>query len=173
MLIGITGRAGSGKDTVADHLMRVHNFGKYSMAQPLKEMLKVIGVPCDTQEEKAATNPVFGVTNRYLAQTLGTEWMRNCIAEDGWIRLAEKEIREWCGSLVIPDIRYNNEAEMIIDHGGLILQINRPYQENIAGSHVSESGIIPEYVSYIVNNDGTIPQLLAMIDAIILTGTPL
>jgi len=169
-LIGITGKAGSGKDTVADYLVREHGFIKYSLAAPLKAMLKAIGVPCETQEEKAAINPIFGVTNRYMAQSLGTEWMRECIAQDGWLRLARRFIdtqRELSrlsedgtpGGVVVADIRYDNEAQMIRSMGGTIWRIERG-SADIAGAHVSEAGIDPALVDRWIHNTHTINDLI-------------
>ena len=40
MILGICGRAGSGKDTVADILVRDHGFVKIAIADPLKRVLK-------------------------------------------------------------------------------------------------------------------------------------
>lgn len=176
-LIGITGKAGSGKDTAADYLVREHGYRKYALAGPLKAMLRAIDVPCDTQEEKAAINPVFGVTNRYLAQSLGTEWMRECVAEDGWLRLARQYIetqRELSrlsedGSprgVVVADIRYDNEAEMIKKMGGTILKINRR-TEDIAGSHVSETGISPIYIDWVYDNDKSVDALFFAVQTIL------
>ncbi len=42
MLIGISGLAGSGKDTSADHLVKNHNFVKVSFADPLKRVARDI-----------------------------------------------------------------------------------------------------------------------------------
>lgn len=42
MIIGIAGRAGSGKDTVADLLVRDHRFVKIAFADPLKRICKKV-----------------------------------------------------------------------------------------------------------------------------------
>jgi hypothetical protein len=130
--IGLTGRAGVGKDTVADYLVANHGFRKYSLAGPLKEMLKVIGVDCDNRETKELPHPVFGVSPRRMAQTLGTEWMRDCVATDGWLRVADRYVEEirrvnahnddqtYCEGVVFSDVRFENEAEFIRERGTLI-----------------------------------------------------
>jgi hypothetical protein len=40
MIVGILGRAGSGKDTVADHLSKAHTFQKVALADPLKRIAR-------------------------------------------------------------------------------------------------------------------------------------
>lgn len=163
-LIGIAGNAGSGKDMLADYLVERHGFRKYAMAGPLKAMLRAIGVFTDTQEQKAEVNPIFNVTNRSLAQTLGTEWMRYQVCEDGWIRLAVAEIRaqralaalsadNYPHGVVISDVRYDNEAEMVLEQGGLVVRVFRPGAEG--DGHVSEAGVSERFASRTLVNWGT------------------
>lgn len=172
-LIGITGNAGSGKDMLADYLVTHRGFRKYAMAGPLKAMLRAIGVFTDTQEQKAAINPVFGVTNRHLAQTLGTEWMRDQVCADGWIRIAEAEIDtqraisalsadNYPHGIVVSDIRYDNEAKMILDQGGIVIRIHRPGAEG--DGHVSEAGISEHLVSRTLVNWGMPDEACAKIE---------
>ena len=42
MIIGICGLIGSGKDTIADYLIRKHNFQKISFADKLKDSVSVM-----------------------------------------------------------------------------------------------------------------------------------
>jgi len=49
MIIGIAGNAGSGKDTVADHLVKNHGFVKVSLADPLKRIVRDVFAFTDEQ----------------------------------------------------------------------------------------------------------------------------
>lgn len=148
-IIGLTGKAGVGKDTVADYLVANHGFRKYSLAGPLKEMLKVIGVDCDNRETKELPHHVFGVSPRRMAQTLGTEWMRDCVATDGWLRLADQHIKTTMElenladvpsvkGIVFSDVRFENEADFIRQRGTLV-----HVMRDVAAveAHPSEAGI--------------------------------
>lgn len=157
LLIGFTGKARSGKDTIGKHLIEQHGFGGYAMARPLKMMLGAIGYPEEryqTTEEKESIIPLLGVSYRHLAQTLGTEWMRKCVAEDGWVLLAREAIRTardvGLAGLVITDIRFENEAAIVRDEGGVVVHVisNRNFALSAATqAHSSEAGVA------VANND--------------------
>jgi hypothetical protein len=164
-IIGLTGKAGVGKDTVADYLVKNHGFRKYSLAGPLKEMLKVIGVECDNRETKELPHPIFGVFPRRMAQTLGTEWMRNCVAADGWLRLADQFIADFrtfsaddknapeVQGIVFSDVRFENEAEFIRPRGTLVHVMRNT--EAVA-AHSSEAGVEFKDCDRCLLNDKTI-----------------
>ena len=88
-LIGICGKARSGKDTAADYIVEECGFNKYSMADPIRSMLDSIGVDPSFNKEDPVDR--FGKSPRQMMQTLGTEWMRNTVNEDGWLNLAKIE----------------------------------------------------------------------------------
>jgi adenylate kinase family enzyme len=162
-IIGLTGKAGVGKDTVADHLVKEYGFVKYSFAKPLKDMLKVIGVDCDNRETKELPHPTFGVSPRSMAQTIGTEWMRNCVAANGWILLAEKFIQAVqennryderpVNGIVFSDCRFENEAVMVRQCGTL-LHVHR--KVDAVQEHASENGIVFRDVDRHLLNDKTV-----------------
>lgn len=118
-LIGFAGQARSGKTTASQHLLTVlpHYWTTAAFADPIKDMLRVMGVSCE-DEFKDVVHPVFGKTPRYLMQTLGTQWGRNMVGNDTWVKhFAEKH-----GSnlVVVSDVRYPNEANLVREYGKLI-----------------------------------------------------
>lgn len=155
-VIGLTGRAGTGKDTVADRLVSHYGFVKCSFAGPLKAMLKAIGVDCENRETKELPHQVFGVSPRRMAQTLGTEWMRNSVVQDGWIRLAEQFVQQVqdVQGVVFQDVRFENEATFIRSQGTLI-HIEGRMVEAVA-AHESEKGIVFRDVDRCLLNNKTI-----------------
>lgn len=80
MLIGITGKKYSGKDTAGSRLAREHGFTKYALADSLKKAIKEIFMLNDDQlwgYLKKAVDSRWGVTPRKLLQTIGTELFRS------------------------------------------------------------------------------------------------
>lgn len=119
-LIGISGRAGSGKDTVAG---LVPGSRRFSFADPLKEFCQqVFGWDRETlwgpselrnkpderyprecgyelHQGDGSTCPACRgqqqyLTPRYALQTLGTEWGRHCFP-DVWAQLGVRRAQEW------------------------------------------------------------------------------
>lgn len=140
MIIGITGKAGSGKDTVADFLCVERGYSKYSWAAPIKAALAAMGFPEPTDRDlKEAVIPGLGVSWRHLAQTLGTEWGRKQVHPDLWVMLAAHRMTE---RTVVADVRFENEAAMIREKGGFILHlVGRQADLGGHAGHESESGV--------------------------------
>lgn len=159
MLIGICGRAGAGKSTLA----KVLNAPTVSFATPLKNMLKCLGL---TDEHlygslKEVPLPDFGgKTTRYLMQTLGTEWGRNLVDENLWANRFATEVQNHSSGLVLcDDVRYVSEIETIRRLGGFLVEIRRPGIEK--GVHSSETLDFSSFGIPFVINDST-PEVLAV-----------
>ena len=88
-LIGLTGPAGCGKDTIANFLMETHGFVQIALADPLRDGLKAMLGVTDEQlhrrDLKEAPIDWIGRSPRELLQTLGTEWGREHVAADLWL----------------------------------------------------------------------------------------
>jgi RecA/RadA recombinase len=132
--IGIIGKAGSGKSTVANHLVANHGFAVGQFAHKLKDIVcEVYGwdrariedldykeeVPWLTDGPQCPGPTGSGMTRRQVLQHVGTEGFRYC-AQDTWIRY---EMNALCGGpslIVFPDVRFGNEAGAIRAMGGQI-----------------------------------------------------
>lgn len=149
LLIGIAGPARSGKDTAATGIIKQlgASWSRASFADPMKLMLNTIGV--DTSDEaKDLPSNQFGVSTRRMLQTLGTEWGRDLIGEDFWVDVFRR--MNAGRRIVVPDVRFENEAQLVRDHGALIHIMGRG---GIAGDHVSESPLGIKAGDYVIQND--------------------
>lgn len=164
-LIGLTGAAGSGKDTAVDYLVDRYGWRKVSFAQPLKDglcaMLGWSPEQLNDREWKETPLPSIGKSPRQLMQTIGTEWGRELVHPDLWLILARARITKYleCGcDVVVSDVRFDNEAELIRSMGGTIVHISRA---GIAGvtPHASESGVTLLAADMGLLNDGTVAEL--------------
>lgn len=173
-LIGIAGRAGAGKDTIADYLVREHGFTKVSWATPLKDALAAMGFPEPAnRDDKEKIIPGFDFSWRRAAQTLGTDWGR-ALDPEIWIKLMEQRLAEAAtlhaalggGRYVISDVRFGNEAILVRERGQLWHVTGRAADLGDAAAHASEAGILflPQR-DQAITNDGTLEQLYQKIDA--------
>lgn len=166
-ILGITGKAGSGKTTAGKVLLSA-KWHQVKFAGPLKFMARVFLLsagfsPKDAERmidgdlKEVPIASLGGKTPRHIMQTLGTEWGRDLISPTLWVDIARQECLTWMKagrSVFVDDVRFENEAEMIRDLGGTILQIVG--RETSVGGHVSEGGVTPDIVC---RNDGTIDEL--------------
>lgn len=167
-LVGITGKARSGKDTFAKELIR-HGYRRAAFADALKQVTALIAneEPSLYFDEvtKEEYSYALGMTRRKALQLLGTEGIRNTLGADVWVR---RLLREWQAdgmpATVITDVRFDNEAEAVIRAGGHIVRIVRPGQEGlqgVSGQHASEAGVSDHLIDVEIVNDGSIGDLWA------------
>lgn len=136
LLIGLIGRAGAGKSTVAQHLEAEWAFESLAFADPILAMVHALfneaGVDGAWAAERALKEqptPVLGVSYRRLAQTLGTEWGRELISPELWLRVAAHKVQQarlYGLHAVISDVRFPNEAQWLVEQGGLLVRVIRP-----------------------------------------------
>lgn len=177
-VIGLTGPAGSGKDTVGDILVRNHNFVKIALADPLKNGISAMfGISNDVlnyRDLKEKPHPLLcNRTPRYVMQTLGTEWGRNLIADDIWTRIADQTIKKYkknafdlnINGVVITDIRFESEAKWFRSISNNLWHIKRndnPY--HISSDHISENGIKMLDEDWSILNNFSIDELERMVN---------
>lgn len=169
MLIGLTGYAGSGKSTVAKHLVERHGFVLVKFAGRLKSMARAFGLSEDHIEGplKDLPTPLLGgKTPRQLMQLLG-QALRDGIHEDIWVDSAMADAYaslDQGGRVVIDDCRHHNEALAIRMDGGKVIKIIRPGVGPV-NDHVSEKLDLKWDV--LLLNDGPVEQLLATADLLV------
>jgi len=170
-VIGLAGLKGAGKDTVAAHLISMYGFTRVAFGDPLKAaiaaMFEVDPAFLEQRENKERpVEKVLGYTPRVLWQTLGTEWGRQIIDRDIWVKLANRKIRRLqdAGSslIVVPDVRFPNEIEFFRSLvGGAVWWIHRPGENN--DTHASENSIDITMADDVIHNNGTIEMLYVQV----------
>jgi hypothetical protein len=162
-IIGIAGRAGAGKNTVAE---MIPNSSVFGFADPLYEGLAaMLGVPEDMLRNRVnKETPLvwLGKSPRELMQTLGTEWGRGMVAQDIWLRLAKRRIETYGGTIVFSDVRFDNEAEWIRNQGGEVWLVER--EQETHHTHSSEAGISPHLIDRVIDNRGTLEQTRMLVE---------
>ena len=165
-LIGLSGWARSGKDTVADAITEVYGHKKVSFATPLKQMAyainPIVRVGLATERLQDVVNYMgwekaknIHEVRRFL-QHLGTE-ARHHIGADVWVDAAFQDIHTG-KRYVISDVRFKNEALAIQQVGGVLLRVDRPGVE-APNDHVSEHDLDDWDFDARVHNDGTLEDL--------------
>lgn len=157
VIIGISGKIGSGKDTAADVIREMRPaFQVKKFAGKLKQMASILtGIPAqdmESHEVKARFLPQFGMTLREILQKLGTDAVRHVIHDNAWIIATMSEMSEE-SKWIITDVRFPNEAKAIIDAGGYVIRIEREMDRGL--EHISETALDGRYDLFthlIVNN---------------------
>lgn len=184
VLLGLTGHKCVGKDTTADYLCAQYGFHRLSFAGPLKHALADIFGFSDEQLNgslKEVLDPYWQITPREAAQFVGTELFRIGLAQrfpqigaNIWTRALGRQIAqhraEW-PCIVITDIRYPNEADLIKKMGGTLIRILRDTgtHGDALASHLSEVSMDTYPTDLIIRNNSSIDDLNRAIDLIMQT----
>jgi hypothetical protein len=141
MIVGITGLIGSGKDTVADYLIKFHGFKKLSYAQPLKDAVAAVfgwdrdlleGTTLSSRQWREEVDEWWAkrldiphLTPRWVLQQWGTEVCRRNFHNDIWVASIENTLRKINDNIVITDCRFPNELDAIKNSGGTVVRVIR------------------------------------------------
>lgn len=172
-LICFAGFAGSGKDTAALVLKKSHV--SMAFADPIKEML-IKGLDLQPAEvyggtgiDRSAPISWLGKSPRQLMQTLGTQWGRQMVNQDLWVKVMVRRVA-WAHNqnqmVMITDGRMENELDMVRQLGGLVIHIRRGRKEGWwrairrkLFAHASERGVRALPGDEVVENAGTVEDL--------------
>ncbi len=194
-VIGISGSARSGKDSVCTYLYSTFTeTHSEAFAGPLKEAAAfAFGIPhrdFNDPERKELINPYWGVSPRMIAQFVGTEMFRDTIDKllpndhnDFWVRrmfgkLSGLQRHDLDGdyidgdTVVIPDVRFQNEVDFVTDNGGIHIHLVREGATGNVGieNHPSEAlnfSLTGER-TYVLSNNGTLEELYAKVHQLVL-----
>jgi hypothetical protein len=135
-------------------------FYRYAFAKPLKQALEVLGIKePKTRAEKEALLPGRKYSYRKAAQTLGTEWAR-ALDPSFWGALAQENIagKDY---VVVTDVRFENEANLVRELGGHIWHISGRKAELLGdtASHESERPVDFKDGDSTIQNTGSLQDL--------------
>lgn len=172
-IIGLCGPAGAGKDTVRAILESDHGFTGLAFADPIRSMVGALLRQIDAEQYmlerdlKEEHIPGLNVSYRELAQTLGTEWGRETLGSYFWVRIAQQRIeqlqRQGARRIVISDVRFSNEVQMVRELGGRIWRITRPGIPPVR-QHPSEALANAIGADVQIRNDSSIDQLWVTVE---------
>ena len=169
MIIGITGHARHGKDSIADVLVRRCSFRKDALAEPMKAVMRIV-FPTWTDEHlygklkghcKSRLWRISGAL-----QSFGTQWAQSELSKYDsfqettgrliWVRGLLARYKG--GNLAVSDVRFPHEANELRKYGAIILMVRRPgYPVDMR--HESEQGVEEIKPDYVIRNSGTLETL--------------
>lgn len=162
MIIGLSGYAKSGKDTVAEIIQdaQPNKWEVKKFSGKLKQIASILtGFHHNWFEDQDFKSSILGeewwknygdfyhqTTVRDFLQILGTDAIRNGLHNNAWVNALMADYKpakmdqynpsNW----IITDCRFPNEAESIKDRGGIIIRVDRPGVEPV-NAHPSETAL--------------------------------
>jgi len=170
IIVGITGVARSGKDTIAGILCQRFGFTRIALADGVRSAFRDMDGPT---WELTKQLEACGKSSRWALQQLGTEARWKANAHGVWLYLAHTKIRylaeihpEPRSRFVIPDIRFEAERDyfwLMLGERFRLWKTIRPGAglSGEAARHASEREIDAIPADLIIDNCGTIPTLEA------------
>lgn len=227
MIIGISGKMRSGKNTVASIIQYLiykdkvkdsslslntflsntfigdssSGFIQKSFAKKLKEIVSILtGISVedlDKQEVKDSRLPEcwhkFDDNNHYvepdnvreLLQTLGTDLLRNQLHPNVFVnalfvdyitkkysigidKYGHQTIVDKYPNWIIVDCRFKNELQAIKDRDGIVIRVNRNNSLFKSVIHESETDLDSATFDYVIDNNGTIEELVVKVKEILI-----
>jgi hypothetical protein len=152
-IIALTGQAGAGKDTLAKLIIEhapltgdeSDRWVKMSFASHLKDVVALLfhmdrnmleGVTPEDRAKREEPDEFWSdkmgksFTPRYALQYVGTDLLRNQLHKNIWVDCLEKKIDESEHSVLVTDVRFKNEIQMLRRKGAMFVRMEfekRPY----------------------------------------------
>jgi hypothetical protein len=138
-------RAQSGKSVIAN-ILEANGYERVKFATALKNMLRVmlsnVAETADWIEscmegphKETPIRDLGGKTPRELMQSLGTDWGRDMVHPDLWVRMTMSRVNHLLTMgerVVIDDMRFPNEYEAVLDVDGSmvakVVRLDHPHE---------------------------------------------
>jgi hypothetical protein len=176
MLVGLTGFARTGKDSLAQELVKNYGFQRKGFADNIRGILYSMNPRLPDPNwgdvgDNFGSNGVVRVNDyvdsfgwekakevpeiRQLLQRLGTDGGRDHLGVNVWVDSLINGAHN--ARLVVPDVRFPNEYQAIKERGGVVLRIVRAGYGPVNG-HISEVALQEQ--DYTIENDRTREDML-------------
>ncbi len=156
-VIGLSGLKQSGKNTLASAL-EAHGYTTVAYADPLRKLCLDLD-PYVATVGNGGMVRLSEVIDRYgwdvakerfpevrrIMQFLGTEVVR-AVKPDHWIEQMQSVICDTDQKFVVADIRFENEADLVRQCGGIVVEVHRPGRIAPVDAHISEAGVVADWV---------------------------
>lgn len=177
MIIGLSGYAQSGKDTIAKHLVENYGYNRVAFADLLRQALYNLDPVITDLPELPGVHLASTVDHlgweltkqsspqvRRMLQRMGTEVGRNMFGSDFWVEQAFKNV--YSGSkTVFTDVRFPNEYHKVKSYFGKVFRVEKPGIEAV-NAHISEMALDNFDFDGVILNNGSIEELNKQIDII-------
>ena len=180
LVVGVTGRAQHGKDTIGHLLVERYGFVRYGFADALKELALDVDPILTTDPEDGRPFGLYQLVAeqgwesakqwsevRRLLQALGVG-VRELVSPDAWVHALHRRLLvERPERAVITDVRFPNEQEYIDQAlSGWTFHVHRPYFDSgVSADHESERYVDDLPVSFSFENSGTVEELHELVAA--------
>ena len=165
MIVGLSGRKGCGKSALADAFEATYkgSVTRLSFAEPLKEAFKHLFLFTNEQlygSEKEAIDPRWGVSPRWAMQHLATDFLRNQVDQNFFLKHMDMRLNALKDKDVILfyDARFENEQQLLKEHGALLIHIVR--DGGAQDAHSSENSLNKSLFDAVIKNNSTVAKLL-------------
>lgn len=165
IVIGFTGKIGTGKTTAARYLVDKFGFIALSFGSALKTMALRSGL-VDVADIYSTPKTDWG---RKFLQQLATDVIRDQVDAGFWVRKVRAVAlhilaQNYSWGVVVEDIRFPNELEMVQHMGGSIIRMERPAPETNFSKHSSETLQDEFPADLTILNNGSLEELYNHLD---------
>lgn len=167
MIIGLSGYAGSGKDTVAKILVEDYGYKRIAFADPIRDAVYILNPIVKEEFRVQGLVDAYGwdvAKNEYpevrrLLQVFGSELGREKFGNAFWVNQALFGISNADSNIVITDVRFPNEASAIkMYEKAQVWRVTRPGVQPV-NTHVSETALDSFSFDHTIVNDAGLTDL--------------
>jgi hypothetical protein len=188
-IIAISGTIGAGKDTLAELIAEECKVAceRHAWADKVRDVTEILtgylmpithpaGAPFFnevknyTQEDKEHYLPLWDKTIGQCLQLIGTEVFRERFDKDTWVKSLFSSTGKLCLEkkhiLILPDTRFPNEADAVLERGGIVIRLEGDPVGIRANStrdltHASETSLDNyQHFTRVINNNVPVIHLL-------------